>query len=341
MPNFIKYQILTGGWGGVEANAPYACNSRIVVKAPASIANLGPGFDVVSVAIGKIFDTVEVELSKGVGEIRVDAEGRVPSGSENVAYVVARLALDMLPILKQCNIVIRVKKGVPVGAGLGSSGSTAAAVSYALSYLAGSVDDRLLLKLAAEGERFVAGDVHYDNVAASLFGGLVVVDVENVNCYRIEFSRDVHVGVVTPFMVNGILDRKKTAYARKLLPETIDLKTHVKQSSLLAQLIYAAVKGDIRLLGRLVSKDYVVEPYRSKLIPYYFEMKELALREGAYGFNIAGAGPSVFFIHESQDEVLRIGGVLKDFLKTRGIESTFIQTFFSNTGVEVISFETI
>uniref|UniRef100_A0A7C4NMT9 Homoserine kinase n=1 Tax=Ignisphaera aggregans TaxID=334771 RepID=A0A7C4NMT9_9CREN len=309
---------------------------KTIVKAPASIANLGPGFDILAMAIEGLYDVVEVEVSDGEGIVDVKTEGifSVPEGPENVAYRVAKSFLDYYSIT---NIDLRIKvvKGVPPASGLGSSGATSAATAYALAkLLRKDINESELLRLAAEGEALVAGTPHYDNVAASLFGNIVLIDLDKGKVYKIEPRIPIYIAVVLP--KTPLRTDKKTGLARSVIPKSIDLHTHVKQQSSLAKLIYALMVGDIKLFGEAISADFVVEHHRAKLIPYYYELKELALKLGALGFNISGAGPSTFFVHKSYKEALSIGEKLISFLKDKGVNSDLLVTRISDKGSEVI-----
>jgi len=312
--------------------------SRVVVKSPATIANLGPGFDVVAAAIEGLYDVVEVSVLPGGGEVIVESRGfNVPSGRYNVAYHVAKHFIERYLEKRSVDIHIVVNKGVPPACGLGSSGATSAAVAFALSVLFKDVhlSVRELLELARVGEAFVAGSPHYDNVAASLFGGFIILDLLNLKVYRYTPRRAIPVGIVIPRLPHTS-EFRKTAYARSILPAEVALEAHVKQASTLAKLIYAILTEDLRLLGEAVSTDLIVEPHRSKLIPYYHELKQLALSEGAYGFNICGAGPAVFLIHEDPAKLRAIVEKLRLTLQLKGVEAEALTTFISSRGVDVI-----
>lgn len=308
----------------------------ITVRAPASIANLGPGFDVLSVAIAGLYDIVKVSVTSGNGSVTVRCKGyAVPSGKDNVAHVVASTFLEHFNI-RNVNLEVEVLKGVPPSSGLGSSGATCAATAYALVKLFKlDVGEEALLEVAASGEAFVAGSPHYDNVAASLFGGINIIDVVGKKVFRFKPRCEIPVAVVipaTPWRIPG----RKTEYARSLLPREVPLELHVKQLSSLAKLVYALFTGDLKLLGEAVNSDFVVEPHRAKLIPYYHELKRLALEEGALGFNISGAGPSVFFVHRSAEEAEAVGRTLVKFLGERGVEASLLVTRVLDRGAEVV-----
>ena len=274
-------------------------------------------------------------MSKGYGDINIEVEGYdVPRGPENVVYRVAKTFIERYGY-HDIGISIRLVKGVPPSSGLGSSGASSAAVAYALSkLLLKDIDDAELLRIAAEGEAVVAGSPHYDNVAASLFGGVVIVDVQKCKAYRIAPAVPIFIAVVIPRGV-GVADRK-TGYARSVLPKTIDLKVHVEQSSALAKLIYALFTVDAELLGEAISTDFIAEPSRSKLIPYYYELKELALKLGALGFNISGAGPAVFSIYRSYEAARNVGEKLISYLNEKGLNADLIVTKISSKGAEVM-----
>jgi len=307
---------------------------QITVKAPASIANLGPGFDVCAIALKSPYDVVHVKVKPGSGSVYVTSRGfNVPGGRENCAYAVTEEFMNRYDV-RGLDIYIEVEKGIPPSRGLGSSGATSAATAYALATLFNqALTPRELLELAGVGEAFVAGTPHYDNVAASLFGGFVIVDPATRSVVKHVLKKEVVVAVIIPQNIAHEIARK-TEYARSLLPAQIPLETHVKQASALAKLVYGVVTGDLKLLGEAISTDYIAEPYRSRLIPHYSELKKIALESGALGFNIAGAGPSAFFIHEDQLKARSIGEKLVEFLKTRGIDAYLHITTISQSGVE-------
>ncbi len=303
----------------------------ILVRAPASIANLGPGYDVLAMALEKPEDEVLIRIERGKGNIYVNVtDNNVPGGKENSAYAVARAFIEAYDV-REYDIHIIVKKGIPVSAGLGGSGATSAAVAYGLVKLFNiELSKRELLELAGIGEAHVVGSAHYDNVAASLFGGIVLVDPFELEIYNIVPKYKLFVGVIVPYERDK---RYKTKKARAILPKNIDLRTHVRQSASIIKLVHALHTGDIRVLGKAISSDYIIEPKRSVLIREYWSMKKIALGNGALGFNIAGAGPSVFFIHESPKQTTSICNIIIDYLRKRGIEAFSIITSISEKGV--------
>ena len=158
------------------------CDSRRIdtslkVEAPASIANIGPCFDIASIAISAFKDEVEIGIKSGNGEIVIEVVDEVvPRGNQNTAFGAAKSLVETYKI-KNLDILINVKKGIPVAAGLGSSGATAAAVTFGLSKLLNiNLSDEEMVYHAGNGEATVTEVPHYDNVSASLFGGVNLVD---------------------------------------------------------------------------------------------------------------------------------------------------------------------
>ena len=311
-------------------------HSSVIVEAPASIANIGPGFDILAMAIEGFKDKVQVTVKPGFGNISIRVDGMsVPEGKDNVAYGVVREAIERFN-LKNIDFHIRIVKGVPVSSGLGSSGATAAATAYAISLLTGlDLDISDVIRLAGAGEAIAAGTPHYDNVSASILGGIVIVDPVGLKAYKVKVKTKFWIAVVTPNIPRP-RGYRKTQVARSILPREIDLYTHVKQSVNIAKIVYALHVGDLETLGEALSSDYIVEPYRAKLIPGYWELKRIALSSGALGFNIAGAGPSVFSIYKSRIEAQRAGKRMLEYLKSINVDASLYITKVTNRGVRVV-----
>lgn len=293
----------------------------VEVSAPATIANLGPGFDIVGMAIEGFRDIVRLELAeKGVLELEVvnEAGGHVSANPrENSAVVSAVKVLEYAGV--DYGVRMRLVKNVPVGIGLGSSGASAAAAAYAANKALGEpLPMEVLVRLAAEGERVACGSPHLDNVAPSLYGGFtMILDVDRPKIYNIKPSLDFSIVLVTPKVS---LPRNKTEYARGLLPVKVDLGLMVKQQTSLTKLIVGLLTNDLRMLGEAVSSDHIVEPARSVMIPHFNEVKRAALEAGALGFSISGAGPSVFALTYPEDSH-RILQTLVEKFREKGVEA--------------------
>lgn len=278
----------------------------VIVRAPASIANLGCLFDAAAMAIDAFYDEVVVE--EAGGGLRVEAEGeKVPSGRMNVAYAAAQYLLARI-YGRETDVLIRVRKGVPVGSGLGSSGATAAATVVALNELLGiGASTAELLEAAGAGEALAAGAPHYDNVAASLLGGVVLIDPQ---------SPRFHVILEPPSWLRVVVflkqssDTTKTKAMRSILPESISLRDASHWAFTAAAFAVGLARGAKRCIA-FASEGGVVENARTRAIPGYWEAKKAALLAGALAFNISGAGPSLFALAEEE----RVDDVVSKVMK--------------------------
>jgi homoserine kinase len=296
----------------------------IKVSAPATIANLGPGFDIVGLAIENYRDIVGIELTDDRSialEIVNNTGVPVASKPEKNSAVVSALRVMEFAGVKS-GFKMKLIKNVPVGIGLGSSGASAAAAAYAMNILLGDkLPMEVLVRSAGEGERVACGSPHLDNVAPSLYGGFtMILDVDKPEIFNIKPSIDFSIVLITPQIR---LPNNKTEYARSLLPKKIDLETMVKQTTSLTRLITGIIKGDLKMIGKGISSDYVIEPARSVMIPRFYEVKEAALKAGALGFSLSGAGPSVFALTYPEDAENIRREIVKKFYEY-GVESVGI-----------------
>lgn len=269
---------------------------EVRVSAPATVANLGPGYDVVGLALDRPRDVLEVRLSEsGRDSLVVSGVGGEtisPAPEGNSCSVAARAALAAAG-RGSLSLEMGLIKGVPPRMGMGSSGASSAAGAYAINRLLGNpLGSDELLACAMEGERVACGAAHADNVAPALFGGVtVMVGMSPPKVIRLDPPKDVCVVIVSPKMRVG---DEKTKLARGVLPNSVPLPTVVGQVSAFSSLILGVVRGDPALMGRGISGDLIIEPARAKLIPGFGRAKKAALDAGAHGFSISGAGPSVF-----------------------------------------------
>jgi len=282
---------------------------RAAASAPGSVANLGCLFDAAAAAVNLARDVVTIKEVAG-GGIRVRARGGVPEGRENVAYAAARALLELVEC--SAGLEILVEKGVPVGAGLGSSGATAAATVVALNELLGvSATTGELIVAAGEGEALAAGSPHYDNVAASIVGGVVLVNPEDPRDFlKLEPPRDL--ALVLFLRERG--GKRKTMEMRRVLPSQVPLEAVAKQAWAAARFVASLFLGDLRGLGYAFCEGGPVEQARGPLLPGYWEAKREALEAGALGFNLSGAGPSLIAVCKPEDavEVARaVGNLLR------------------------------
>lgn len=288
---------------------------KIVGRAYSSSANLGPGFDVVAISLDAFYDEVEASVVERRG-VRVLNEVEGINPETNTAKLVTEYILEQVG--REKGIELRVKKGVPIGKGLGSSGATAAAAAVAVNQLLGEpFDVEELVDFAARAEGAVAGTPHADNVAASLLGGFVVItSISPFRAVSIASPKKFKFIIAIP-EINKI--ESKTKAARAILPESVTFSKLVRQSSSLAKLIAGFVLEDEEMVGQAMSSDEIVERAREPLVPGYAEVKRRALEAGALGVCISGAGPSVLILYKENPE--RIERAVLDVYSKLGIKA--------------------
>jgi len=273
----------------------------VSVKAPSSTANLGPGFDVFGLAIDAFYD--EVTLTKTKNGITIVTEDNIPTNPENnTAGLVVKNMIKKFKI--KSGIEIKIKKGVPAGFGMGSSAASAAATAVAFDKLFGlKLDGNSLVEFAGSGEKASAGTVHYDNVAASVLGGFVIVKTDPLDVIRVEPPTNLRMCVAVPKLD---VPKKKTKVSRGVIPKNVKLTDSVLNISNASAIVAGFMKKDPELIGNSI-KDVIVEPARQHMIPGYAKVKENALKAGALGVTISGAGPSIIAFSQKSANLKKIG----------------------------------
>jgi len=266
-------------------------NQVATAWAPASLSNLGPGFDALGAAIDGLGDQVSVERTSGRGmEVTFDTSGvwSGPTDAErNTAAVAAAHVADSLQY--DGGLRITIKKGLAAGTGLGSSAASAVAGAVATEHLLGgklSLDEMTAAVVA--GESATSGHGHADNVLPSLLGGFVLMRSSHpVDHLRIEGWNDLSLMVGLPEA--EVLTRE----ARAALPGVIPLTQAVDHAARLALMMAALHTRDVNALGRWMMSDDVVIPARQHLWPYLESVVQAALEAGASGCTISGSGPAI------------------------------------------------
>ncbi|MDH5658584.1 MAG: homoserine kinase [Nitrosopumilus sp.] len=274
--------------------------SKVTVKAPSSTANLGPGFDVFGLAIDAFYDVVT--LSKTKTGITIVTDDNIPTNPENnTAGLVVKNMKKKFKI--KDGVEIKIKKGVPAGFGMGSSAASAAATAVAFDKLFRlRLDGNSLVEFAGSGEKASAGSVHYDNVAASVLGGFVIVKTNPLDVIRIEPPTNLRMCIAVPKLD---VPKKKTKVSRDVIPKKINLSDSILNISNAAGIVAGFMRKDPELIGSSI-KDVIVEPARQHMIPGFLKVKENALKVGALGVTISGAGPSIIAFSKSSANLKKI-----------------------------------
>ena len=284
--------------------------SKVTIKAPSSTANLGPGFDVFGLALDAFYDTVT--LTKTKKGIKIITDDNIPTNPEkNTAGLVVKNMMKKFKI--KDGIEIRIKKGIPAGYGMGSSAASAAATAVAFDKLFElKLNGNSLVEFAGSGEKASAGIVHYDNVAASVLGGFVIVKTNPLDIIRIDPPTNLRMCIAIPTIS---VPKKKTKVSREVIPNKIKLSDSILNLSNAAAIVAGFMKKDLEIIGNSI-KDVIVEPARQHMIPGFAKVKENAIKAGALGVTISGAGPSVIAFSKSSADLKKI-----DLSMTKGFMS--------------------
>ena len=290
----------------------------VTVRAPCSTANLGPGFDVFGLALDAFYDEVTV-TKKGKGITIVSSDDIPLDPKKNTAGLVAK---EMKKKEKLTGgVEIKIRKNVPPGFGMGSSAASAAGCAIAINKLYNlKLNQNQLVSYAGIGEKASAGSIHYDNVAASVLGGFVIVDSSPLSVIRIDAPKDLILCVAVPKMK---VPKKKTKVSRSVIPKTVKLSDSITNLANAANIVAGFLNKDSSLIGKSV-EDVIVVPARKHMIPGFNNVKNNALRAGAFGVTISGAGPSVIAFASKKQNLTKIGAAMKKGFKSAKVDCDIV-----------------
>jgi homoserine kinase len=287
--------------------------------APATVSNLGPGFDCLGLALRAPGDTVRVRKAPrpGVQILAIEGDGgELPREAEKNTAGVGAITL-LQRHAQDAGVEIELRKGLPLRSGLGSSGASACASVVAVNAaLELGLSPEQLVDAAREGERTACGAAPPDNVAPAILGGIVLIPgCDPLRLVSLPVPEHLWLAVYTPD--HPVL----TAEARSVLPERVSLDATVRQASRLALLVHALHVGDLRLLGEAVADD-IVEPVRAHLIPGFLDVKAACQEAGAIACSISGAGPTTFALADDDRRASVLLGIMRELFKQAGVPGT-------------------
>ena len=295
----------------------------IKIQAPATVANLVCGFDVLGMCLHKPFDVMEVRLLNEKKIIIHSADGYpLPENpAENTAG--APLIEMLYEIEDEIGFEVIIHKNIKPGSGIGSSAASAAGAAVAANLLLdGKFSNEDLVRFAMFGEKVASGVKHADNIAPCIYGGITLIrSIFPLDIISIP-APDLFVTVVHPQI------EVRTSDARQILRKEVLLKDAIKQWGNIAGLVAGFMKNDLELIGRSL-EDVIIEPVRSILIPGFDEAKDNSKEAGALGGGISGSGPSMFALCSSRVASERIALQMSETFSDNGIENEY---FFSRVG---------
>ena len=261
----------------------------IKVFSPGSITNLSCGYDILGLCLQNRGDEITVSKTNKKGIIIKSIEGHVLTKdvNKNVAGIAAQALLKNINI--NYGFEIEIKKGIKPGSGIGSSAASSAGTVYAINQLLDSPFSHLdLIKYSMEGERFVSGSYHADNVAPIILGGITLVrSIDAIDVIKLPSPKSLEVIIVRPNI------EIKTSDSRKVVKKKIKIEKMVQQSANLGSFISSLYTEDFDLMSKSVV-DEIIEPDRSMLIPEFDNIKKISIDSGAIAVGISGSGPSIF-----------------------------------------------
>lgn len=312
--------------------------TSVTAFAPATVANVGCGFDVLGFAIYGPGDSVTATFSDKPG-LRITSisgdGGRLPLDiMENTAGLAVNSLMNDAGYRGEYGIELKIEKNMPLGSGLGSSAASSVAAVVAVNELLGNpYSKENLLPFAVQGEIAASGTPHADNVAASLIGGFILVKNHlPPDVVSLHTPDDLHCTIIHPAI------EIQTSKSRKILKKQVSLEKAVKQWGNVGGLIAGLYTNDYDLIGRSLH-DEIIEPVRSVLIPGFNEMKKAAMDNGALGCSISGSGPSLFALSTSEMLANNIGQKMGEELEEIGLEFDLFVSKINVDGAYIVSHE--
>lgn len=288
---------------------------EIKIFAPASVANVSCGFDVLGFCLSPVGDEMVLRKTAETGLRISKIEGQdLPMAVEkNVAGVAAQALLQAYGT--SSGFEIEIYKKIKPGSGIGSSAASAAGAVFGINELLGRPYSlKELIKFAMEGEKLASGAPHADNVAPVLLGGFTLV--------RCSSEPDVIKLPVPEELIATVIHPKielKTAHARSVLKQQIALEDAISQWGNLAGLVSGLYENDYERISKCLV-DKIVEPYRALLIPGFKELKTGAQDSGALGCGISGSGPSVYALSRGEKIAKSVADSFSEVLSKVGID---------------------
>jgi homoserine kinase len=304
--------------------------NSITIKAPATVANLVCGFDVLGMALDAPYDIMEVKLLEE-STVRITSRDGFPLPTDPAQNTAGAPLLAMLEELNRpIGFEVIIDKKIKPGSGLGSSAASAAGAVVAANHLLGNIFSKAdQVRFAMFGEKVASGVKHADNVAPCIYGGITLIrSIFPLDIISIP-APHLHVTVVHPQI------EVRTADARQILRKEVLLKDAIRQWGNIAGLVAGFTKNDYDLIGRSL-EDVIIEPVRSMLIPGFDEVKQKCKEAGALGGGISGSGPSIFMLSKDLPTATEVEKIMKAIYEKIGLDYHTYTTSINLEGVKIV-----
>jgi homoserine kinase len=307
---------------------------KVRVFAPASIGNVGCGFDVLGLCLEAPGDELEAWITDEPG-VRINDitgdEGKLSrEASMNTAGIAIQSFLTATGQVK--GVTFDLHKKMPFGSGLGSSAASAVAGAFAANELFGRpLSKEQLIVHALAGEKFASKSAHADNIGPALMGGFVLArGKEPFDIVKIPAASELRVVLIYPHV------EINTSEARGIIPKEVPLKKAITQWGNVAGLVVGMMQHNFELIGRSL-QDVIIEPHRAKLIPGFDELRKAAMDSGALGFSISGSGPTCFALTYNEHIAQAIGSAMSNVMKEKSIGYTLYHSRVNEAGPKILS----
>ncbi|MEK9604283.1 MAG: homoserine kinase [Flavobacteriaceae bacterium] len=305
---------------------------EIKIFAPASVANVSCGFDVLGFCLDPVGDEMIIRKtpSEGVKITKIVGQNLPSNVKKNVAGVAAEAILNSYS--SKFGFEIEIYKNIKAGSGIGSSAASAAGAVFGINELLGKpFTAHELIGFAMEGEGVASGSAHADNVSPVLLGGITLVrSIDPLDVIKLPTPKELCAVVLHPKI------ELKTLHAREILKKNVTMEKAVQQWGNLGAFVSALYKEDYELMSRSL-KDGIIEPMRSLLIPEFESLKKASKDAGALGFGISGSGPSVYALTKGMPNAKRVASAIKKIISSIGIDFEIHISNINNKGIKIIS----
>jgi homoserine kinase len=306
--------------------------NQIELFAPASVANISCGFDVLGFCLDTIGDVMRISKTTTPGvSIGTITGQKLPTDPKlNVATVAANALLKEVP--SEFGFQIDIDKKINPGSGVGSSAASAAGAVFGINELLGSPFTRKeLIRFAMAGESLASGAAHADNLAPVLLGGFTLV--------RSNAALDVIELPNPKELVAAIIHPKielKTLHSRAILKKTVPLSKAIEQWGNLGAFVSGLYTQNYELLSRSM-EDKVIEPYRAMLIPKFYQVKQAAIDAGALGSGISGSGPSIYSLSRGRETAEKVGRAMSAIYKELELDHQLYLSGINSEGIKILN----
>ncbi len=304
---------------------------RIKIFAPATVANLSCGFDVLGCCLDTVGDEMIISITSepGVRITKLEGADLPLETKKNVAGVAVEALLDNYS--EKVGVDIEIFKKIKAGSGIGSSAASSAGAVWAVNHLLDNpFTNHKLIEFAMEGEKLASGNAHADNVAPALLGGFTLVrSYKPLDVIKLHTPQDLVMTVIHPQI------EVKTSDSRSVIKQKVTLKQAIHQWGNVGGLISGLFTEDYDLIGRSL-EDVIIEPMRSILIPEFQNVKNAAIARGALGCGISGSGPSIFSLCKGMEAANNVANAIEEVYAKTGLEFDIHVSKINSEGIKII-----